>query len=140
MNPRPSWSFRPKWVVADFMKRVASSACLYIELLAFVPAVWTVCRPDATGGGQVRASTDVIDTRKRTVAFFAFLIGFYITEDVIGGFKLIWDLPLAACGHAAHFLLLLDFAVYLLAHLYDPEKLEKLVGSFMHLFSEACAV
>merc|ERR1719440_785032 len=60
--------------------------------------------------------------------FFAFLVPFYIMEDVISAFRVGGLEPLAALGHIVHFLVLLDFACFLLSHIYNPDKVQ---GSFL---------
>jgi len=124
---------------SQLLLAIVETWALYLELLAFVPAVWMVCRAGKSTGAPVR-EVDVVDTRKRAVVFFVFAIGFYFTEDVLGAFSIARSLPRAAAGHLAHFLLLLDFAGFVLAHLFDPEKLDALMGSFMSVFREACSV
>jgi hypothetical protein len=114
---------------------------LFMELTAFVPAVWMVCRASKGGDAEsTNVEAEVAETRQRCVVFFAFLVGFYLTEDMVPAWSLSSSLPIAALGHIAHFLLLLDFAGFLLANLYDPEKLEKLMGSMLQMLADACAV
>merc|ERR1719183_2700390 len=138
------WSITSSYGRRKTLIAMAETSGLYMELTAFVPAVWMVCRPNKGGGNQDFFSgsveVTVAETRMRAVAFFAFLIGFYFTEDVVSAFQLSRELPLAALGHTAHFLLLLDFAGFLLASLYDPEKLEKMMGSMLNMLADACAV
>lgn len=92
----------------------------YIEILAFTPAVWRVLQAHT----HVASQRDISDPRTRVLFFFAFLVSFYFTEDILSAIELARDIPLAAAGHLAHFLLLLDFAGFLLAHIYNPEKLK----------------
>lgn len=112
------------WI--DFMLAVAKTLGMYLELVAFVPAVWMVYQ---TGGPDSRRfEVDGLDAhnlrlKKMATAFFLFLVGFYILEDVLPAYELSSTVPMAAAGHIAHFLLLLDFAFYVLAHVYNPEKL-----------------
>jgi hypothetical protein len=117
------------------MRSMVDSAELYIELLAFVPAMWRVCRPN--GGAQ---QTDVAETRQRAVAFFAFTVAFYFTEDVFSAISLGGEMRLAALGHIAHFLLLVDFAGFVLSHLFDEDKLNKIMGSLTSWLADACSV
>lgn len=119
-----------------FLEATIATAALYIELLAFVPAVWMVCRGDR----DTREAADVSDTRRRALALFTFLVGFYFLEDVVSAIMWCRLIPLASLGHLAHFALLLDFAFFLLSHLYDPTKMGKFMGA-LKLFGEAaCAV
>lgn len=92
----------------------------YIEILAFVPAVWMVHTTVKKGEDW---SSITACRESQALAFFAFLVCFYIMEDLISAYRLGWSEPLGAAGHIVHFLLLLDFACFLLAHIYNPEKL-----------------
>jgi len=94
----------------------------YIEIVAFVPAVWMVFTEQKNSS---RVQVESTDTKRTSTAFFLFLVGFYITEDV-GNAYLAYSLGLTKIvpiAHILHFLLLVDFAVYVLAHIYNPEKL-----------------
>jgi hypothetical protein len=98
---------------------------VYLELTAFVPAVWMLFREGQTGQ---RFEVDGLSAhhlrmKAMATAFFLFLVGFYIMEDLYSSWR-VWSFaPLASVAHVAHFGLLLDFAVYILAHVYNPEKL-----------------
>ncbi|CAK9051357.1 unnamed protein product [Durusdinium trenchii] len=92
----------------------------YIEILAFVPAVWMVHTTVKKGEDW---SSITACRESQALAFFAFLVCFYVMEDLISAYRLGWSEPLGAAGHIVHFLLLLDFACFLLAHIYNPEKL-----------------
>jgi len=109
------------------------TASLYIELMAFVPAIWTVCRggKDAT----VAKSADIEGAKKRAVCFLSFLFAFYFVEDMYFGVYQNWSMVIATFGHTAHFLLFLDFAAFLLAHFYDSDKFERFLAPLMNLFA-----
>jgi len=66
----------------DFVRGAGDTGALRVELLAFVPAVWMVCRAGNTVGTSTQLM-DVVDTRRRATASFAFLLGFSFTEDVL---------------------------------------------------------
>jgi hypothetical protein len=92
----------------------------YIEILAFVPAVWMVYQ-------SAKKDDEIVSTRGANVqiqakSFFAFLVTFYVLEDLVSAFRIGFDVPFAALGHIVHFLLLLDFSCFLLAYIYNPEK------------------
>lgn len=98
------------------------TASSYMEILAFVPAVWMVHQTSKKSDNN--ASTAEPDVERQAVFFFAFLVSFYIMEDVISAFRVASGIPFASVGHIVHFLLVLDFACFLLAHIYNPEKLQ----------------
>merc|ERR1719420_2659829 len=89
--------------------------------MAFVPAVWMLYRESTSG--ERMPSVESIQTKRTSTAFFLFLVIFYFTEDITQAYESMFISPLAAMAHMAHFLLLSDFAFYILAHVYNPEKL-----------------
>lgn len=116
----------------DFNKQASLLECTiftassYIEILAFVPAVWMVHK-------SVKKNDDeryeaVGDVQKQSAFFFAFLVPFYIMEDVVSAVRVGGIEPLAAVGHMVHFLVVLDFACFLLSHIYNPDKVQ---GTFL---------
>mmetsp|Transcript_59397 Transcript_59397/g.176697 ORF Transcript_59397/g.176697 Transcript_59397/m.176697 type:complete len:307 (-) Transcript_59397:110-1030(-) len=129
------FAFSNKWTRNMFIEDVILTGSDYIEIISFVPAVWMACREDCDV-----PSTDLATTQRRAVCLFAFLAAFYSVEDVGNAISLRRDCPLASCGHVAHFLLLVDFATFLLAHLCDPDKFAKLRGEFCAWLAGACAV
>jgi len=122
LNPRPSWN-PVTW--KKFATVVFAEANNYIELMAFVPAVWMLFREDQSTVQYSAKYLDVdsVDTKRRATAFFLFLVGFYFAEDIYQAYGAFWLAPVAAAAHIVHYLLLVDFAFYVLAHIYNPEKL-----------------
>lgn len=117
-----------------YVELVIATASDYIELLAFVPAVWMVQRSDKD---VVQEWSGSPDPQKQAVAFFLFLVALYSAEDGVSALRLWGDLPLAAAAHLAHLLLVLDVACFLLAHFCNPEKLK---GGFLWWLPDACSV
>lgn len=93
----------------------------YIEIIAFVPAVWMIYRTDMKDPSDDYPTSD---PRTRVVYFFAFLVGFYFAEDVLGAVNIYTQLPMAAAGYMLHYVLLCDVALFLLAHIYNPEQMK----------------
>lgn len=92
----------------------------YIEVLTFMPAVWLLIRmePDASVFKGLRSGSTAEDfaaLRKQTEMFFTWLISFYVTEDLICPVVLRGKETLVLCGHATHFMLLLDFSGFFLS-------------------------
>jgi len=108
------------WFHANLIQRSLVAASDYIEILAFVPAVWMVHKEDKNAP---RVTVENTVTKRKTVAFFAFLLVFYVTEDVLTAPALSSGLALIALAHYTHFLLLLDLSFFILAHIFNPEKL-----------------
>eukprot|EP00931_Biecheleriopsis_adriatica_P062748 TRINITY_DN3788_c0_g2_i1.p1 TRINITY_DN3788_c0_g2~~TRINITY_DN3788_c0_g2_i1.p1 ORF type:complete len:284 (-),score=74.50 TRINITY_DN3788_c0_g2_i1:172-1023(-) len=109
----------------SMLERTIFTASSYMEILAFMPAVWMVHQESKKNDS---IDGPVMDLEKLAAFFFSFLVGFYILEDVVSAFRHAEDDLLVAGGHVVHFLLVLDFACFLMAHIYNPEKLQ---GRFM---------
>eukprot|EP00933_Yihiella_yeosuensis_P006789 TRINITY_DN111582_c0_g1_i1.p1 TRINITY_DN111582_c0_g1~~TRINITY_DN111582_c0_g1_i1.p1 ORF type:complete len:284 (-),score=41.31 TRINITY_DN111582_c0_g1_i1:460-1311(-) len=93
----------------------------YIEIVAFVPAVWMVHQNSKKNDDFAQVS------RTRTVQsqanyFFSFLLFFYFVEDLLSAYRVVSEVPVASAGHVVHFILLMDFACFLLAHIYNPDR------------------
>jgi hypothetical protein len=129
----------PKWMrmnASGLVSAIVAQGALNLELVAFAPAVVAMVRSPEKAT-QKAQEVDVADTRSRTLVLFACLLGFYFHEDIRAAFEL-WRLfPLLALAHVAHYALLLDFAGFVLAHLCDPAKVEKLMGALRDIFAEA---
>eukprot|EP00933_Yihiella_yeosuensis_P059709 TRINITY_DN612_c0_g1_i7.p1 TRINITY_DN612_c0_g1~~TRINITY_DN612_c0_g1_i7.p1 ORF type:complete len:285 (-),score=58.78 TRINITY_DN612_c0_g1_i7:306-1160(-) len=103
----------------DLIESTIFTASSYIEILAFVPAVWLVHQTAKKNEDMVSSTRNV---QAQATFFFAFLVAFYIMEDVASAFKVYMEAPVAAIGHMVHFGLLLDFACFILAHIYNPDR------------------
>lgn len=110
----------------NFLECAIFTASSYIEILSFVPAVWMVYKSIKKDDNERIPEADVV--QKQAAFFFAFLVPFYIMEDVISAFRVGAVQPLAALGHVVHFLIILDFACFLLSHIYNPDKVQ---GGFL---------
>jgi len=111
---------------ASLLECTIFTASSYIEILAFVPGVWMVHKSVKKNDDECVSEPNNAQTE--AAFFFAFLVPFYILEDVMSAFRIGGQEPLAAIGHIVHFLVLLDFACFLLSHIYNPDKVQ---GSFL---------
>merc|ERR1719502_1336458 len=80
-------TFRGMPPSTELMQLALQDASDYIELLAFVPALWV-------GKGVMMESTGLANVQKRAVLLCSFLVFFYFTEDVFSAIELAYD-PLA---------------------------------------------
>jgi len=108
------------------------TASNFVEILAFMPAVWMVYKGVKKNDDEKIEAVDPDGVQSQAVFFFAFLVPFYIMEDIISAFRLgghnSLEEGLTAFGHIVHFLVILDFACFLLSHIYNPDKVQ---GSFL---------
>jgi len=112
----PSWKQAMTW--SAYAVTVVETSNSYIEIVAFVPAVWIIFKED-TERYQVESAV----TMRTATAFFIFLVGFYCSEDLLHAYQAYEIYWMASVAHIVHFLLLVDFGFYVLAHIYNPEKL-----------------
>jgi len=117
---------------ASLLECTIFTASSYMEILAFVPAVWMVHQTTKKNDDACISGSDEVQTQG--ALFFAFFVCFYITEDVISAFRVGGQDALAATAHIVHFVLLLDFSCFLLARIYNPDKVHGSM-SFLSLFS-----
>jgi len=103
---------------SEYFNTVVETSNSYIEIVSFVPAVWIIFK-DQSGRFQVEST----DTKRTATAFFIFLVGFYLSEDLLHAYQAYEVYWMASVAHIAHFLLLVDFGFFVLAHIYNPEKL-----------------
>lgn len=114
----------------DVLNKILFTAANYVDVLAFMPVVWKLYQAesddDYTSGTQVEEGA-----RKQVLLFFAFVVGFYSWDDVIDPIRNIaMEEPIAMMAHAAHFVLLLDFACFFIFQVWTPSsaKGEQLQG------------
>jgi hypothetical protein len=121
--------------ILDFQRQESLLECIiftassYMEILAFVPAVWMVHRSVKKNDDDYTPEMDSVQTH--AMWFLVFLVPFYVMEDVFSAIRIGSVDRLAATGHVVHFLVLLDFACFLLSHIYNPDKVQ---GSFLRYF------
>jgi len=111
---------------ASLLECTIFTASSYMEILAFVPAVWMVHKSVKKNDDERIEEVDSV--QKQAAFFFAFLVPFYVMEDLVSAFRVGGIEPLAAVGHIVHFLVVMDFACFLLSHIYNPDKVQ---GSFL---------
>jgi hypothetical protein len=107
---------------ASLLECTIFTASSYMEILAFVPAVWMVYQ--TVKKNDERDIVEPQQAQKQATAFFAFLVSYYIMEDAISALRVGPEDGFAAMGHIVHFMLLLDFACFLLSHIYNPDKVK----------------
>jgi len=85
-------------------------AANYIDIVAFMPVVWRLYQADNEFEDCSAGVVVSLEAKKQIQLFFCFVIAFYSWDDVIDPIMGGLDEPLAMMAHAAHFMLLLDFA------------------------------
>jgi hypothetical protein len=92
----------------------------YLDVVAFMPVVmklYEIEREDDCSAGTAVAE----DVRKQVLMFFAYVISFYSWDDVIDPVRdATYDISMMA--HAAHYVLLLDFACFFTFQVWSPSS------------------
>jgi len=103
--------------------KVMFTAANYIDIVAFMPIVWRLYKAE-NELEEAAVGTTVSDKAKRQVRmFFLFVGAFYLWDDVIDPIMGLLDEPVAMMAHAAHFMLLLDFAGFFTFQVSQPASL-----------------
>jgi len=100
----------------------------FMEILSFIPAVKMVCME--TGVESYTPGTSVQESERRKVKIFmAFILGFYLWDDVIYCVLMMEDSVIAA-AKCAHFFMLLDFAGFFIIKVgAQPKFVEEMLPS-----------
>jgi len=108
--------------------KVMFTAANYIDIVAFMPIVWRLYRAE-NELEDAAVGTTVSGTAKRQVKlFFLFVGAFYAWDDVIDPIMGLLDEPIAMMAHAAHFMLLLDFAGFFTFQVAQPTNVTTEMG------------
>lgn len=114
-----------------FVRKTVFTAANYVDVIAFMPVVLKLFEIERDD--DIHAGTSVpMEARRQVLLFFTFVVGFYSWDDVIDpirNYEGTYDV-LAMMAHAAHFVLLLDFAAFFLMQVWTPSsgKGEQLQG------------
>jgi len=116
----------------DFSK-VFFVAANYVDIVAFMPVVWRLYQADNELEDCAVGTVVSVEAKRQVQTFFAFVISFYMWDDVIDPIMNLLEEPVAMMAHAAHFMLLLDFAGFFIFQVGNPstgvkEKGEQLQG------------
>lgn len=103
--------------------KVLFTAANYVDIVAFMPIVWRLYQADnalddSSGGVTVSGKA-----KRQIKLFFAFVGAFYVWDDVIDPIMGLLDEPIAMMAHAAHFMLLLDFAGFFIFQVATPTNI-----------------
>lgn len=90
--------------------KVLFTAANYVDIVAFMPVVWRLYKAEDELEDCVVGTVVSTEAKRQVRGFFLFVGCFYLWDDVIDPIMSLLDEPLAMMAHAAHFMLLLDFA------------------------------
>lgn len=90
--------------------KILFTSANYIDIVAFMPVVWRLYQAEGEHEDYNIGALVSTDAKRQVQIFFVFVVGFYMWDDVIDPVMTLLDEPIAMMAHAAHFVLLLDFA------------------------------
>jgi len=104
----------------------------YVDVLGFMPVVWRLYQAENALDDFAVGTMVSLEARQQVRVFFAFVCSFYLWDDVLEPCWSLTDEPVAMMAHAAHFIMLIDFAGFFLFQVSNPtttkEKGEQLQG------------
>merc|ERR1712217_717628 len=100
--------------------KVMFVASNYVDIVAFMPVVWRLYSVESELDDCAVGAMVPEETKRMVKYFLLFVVGFYAWDDVIDPVMSLLDEPLAMMAHAAHFMLLLDFAGFFLFQVNSP--------------------
>lgn len=114
------------------MDKVLFTSANYMDVLAFMPVVLKLYQAERDHDDDYGTGVTVpAEARKQVIMFFCFVVSFYAWDDVIDPIMTMgYDEPVAMMAHAAHVVLVLDFAGFFIFQVWTPSssKGEQLQG------------
>jgi len=111
--------YGPAWLVGSGVfadkdgltpTKVFFTASNYVDIVAFMPVVRKLYEVENSLEDCAIGTVVSVEAKRQVRLFFLFVCAFYAWDDVIDPVMHLLDEPLAMMGHAAHYMLLLDFA------------------------------
>jgi hypothetical protein len=96
----------------------------YVDIIAFMPVVWRLYQAEELDDCAMGATVS-LEARRQVRMFFLFVVAFYSWDDVIDPIMTLLEEPLAMMAHAAHFMLLLDFAGFFIFQVGQPTTVKE---------------
>lgn len=111
---------------------VLFAAANYVDVVGFMPVVWRLYQAENALDDFSVGTMVSLEARQQVRVFFAFVCTFYLWDDVLEPIGSMADEPVGMMAHAAHFIMLVDFAGFFLFQVNNPtttkEKSEQLQG------------
>lgn len=124
--------------------KILFMAANYVDVVAFMPVVWRLYQAESALEDFAVGTVVSAETQHQVRIFFAFVGAFYLYDDVIDPIIGGLEEPTAMMAHAAHFMLLLDFAGFFTFQVtntmvsagHQMEKREQLQGLLSESFED----
>mmetsp|Transcript_3071 Transcript_3071/g.5402 ORF Transcript_3071/g.5402 Transcript_3071/m.5402 type:complete len:304 (+) Transcript_3071:85-996(+) len=114
------------------LANVLFAAANYVDVVGFMPVVWRLYQAENALDDFAVGTMVSLEAKQQVRVFFAFVCAFYLWDDVLEPISSMMDEPIGMMAHAAHFIMLIDFAGFFLFQVNNPtttkEKGEQLQG------------
>jgi len=114
------------------LSSVLFAAANNVDVIGFMPVVWRLYQAENALDDFAVGTMVSMEARQQVKVFFAFVIAFYAWDDVLEPIWSLIDEPVGMMAHAAHFIMLIDFAGFFLFQVNTPtiakEKGEQMQG------------
>lgn len=107
------------------LAKVLFAAANYVDVVGFMPVVWRLYQAESALDDFAVGTVVSLEARHQVRVFFAFVTVFYLWDDVLEPIMTLLDEPLAMMAHAAHFMLLVDFAGFFLFQVTNPGTMKE---------------
>lgn len=112
---------------------VLFAAANYVDVVGFMPVVWRLYQAENALDDFAVGTMVSLEAKQQVRVFFGFVCTFYLWDDVLEPIGSMADEPVGMMAHAAHFIMLVDFAGFFLFQVNNPttttkEKSEQLQG------------
>jgi len=127
----PSDSSRPSSAGLS-VANILFAAANYVDVVGFMPVVWRLYQAENALDDFAVGTMVSLEARQQVRVFLAFVCTFYLWDDVLEPLSSMVDEPVGMMAHAAHFIMLVDFAGFFLFQVNNPtttkERGEQLQG------------
>ncbi|CAJ1362889.1 unnamed protein product [Effrenium voratum] len=133
-----SEAFYSLFAPSDSMKggisvaNVLFAAANYVDVVGFMPVVWRLYQAENALDDFAVGTMVSLEAKQQVRVFFGFVCTFYLWDDVLEPIASMAEEPIGMMAHAAHFIMLVDFAGFFLFQVNNPtttkEKSEQLQG------------
>lgn len=106
----------------NLLKKIAFTAANYVDVVAFVPVVLKLFEIERDDDSTIGTSVPQ-EARQQVLIFFGFVVSFYSWDDVIDPIRN-GAMDVSMMAHAAHIVLLLDFAGFFIFQVWTPSSVK----------------
>ncbi|CAE7226252.1 unnamed protein product [Symbiodinium sp. CCMP2592] len=114
------------------LANVLFAAANYVDVVGFMPVVWRLYQAENALDDFAVGTMVSLEAKQQVRVFFGFVCTFYLWDDVLEPISSMMDEPVGMMAHAAHFIMLIDFAGFFLFQVNNPtttkERGEQLQG------------